>query len=52
MERVEERNRDRRNVEQDRRRVEEGPRRFFGDLTSQAVVGGGPSATDSGRIPN
>jgi len=36
----------------DRRRAEEGPRRFFGDLTSQAVVGGGPFASDSGRIPN
>jgi len=25
---------------------------FFGDLTSQVVVGGGPRASDSGRIPN
>jgi hypothetical protein len=32
----------------DRRRAEEGPRVFFGDLTSEAIEGGGaiPSASD------
>ncbi len=42
----------RRNVEQDRRRAEEGPPVFFGDLASEAIVGGDPLRLTRVASPN
>jgi hypothetical protein len=42
----------RRNVEQDRRRAEEGTPVLFGDLTSEAIVGGDPLRLTRVASPN